>query len=731
MTGPYRRLVVVLIRTSKYDDDGYVVRHWRGTLPSNTLSCLDSLTDDVVRSGELGPIDVRVEVIDEIVSRVDPAAIGKRHRRDGTKVVVGLVGVQTNQFPRAQDLARQFRSQGFDVIIGGFHVSGAMAMSPATPPECREMLDAGVTLVLGEVEGRWGAILRDALADRLQPLYDYLSSPPDLTGMPLPRASRRTQRRFVMTHGGTIDAGRGCPFSCSFCTIINVQGRRMRSRSAAGILDQIRDNYRLKGRGHVRHYFFTDDNFVRNPQWEAIFDGLIRLRRDEGIHINFMMQVDVQAPKVPAFVDKAARAGCVQVFIGMESVRDDNLQAGGKPQNRAADFRDMIARWHEVGVVCHAGYIIGFPSDTYDRVMEDVRTLRETLHVDQASFFMLAPIPGSRDHETAVRAGVALDPDYNNYDSFHATAPHPRMSKQEWERAFHDAWVEFYSFEHMRRSLLTQNPHTYWAVLKNLIWYRAGMIEGAHPMITGFFRLKDRRSRRPSFPIERRWPFARRRVREIGHVVRQYVALCLEMLELWLLTRIRRDDYWFLGDLRGLGPRSVQVVKLTWSRIHTAVALRLASTQERLGAGADILSATMAERVDAMRDLLGTRAAALPAAPAAGAGAAGTTNGAPVPGARPADGRRLARAALADLHLPELPLALPRSSFKRRLMRMNPLSLDQLEYDPALAAYWRRTRRAITRLELWRLNPVVLAWNLARGTRQALGFLVAMRRERY
>ena len=88
-----------------------------------------------------------------------------------------------------------------------------------------------------------------------------------------------------------------------------------------------------------------------------------------------MMQVDTQAPKIPGFVEKAARAGCVQVFIGMESVRDDNLKAGGKPQNRAADYREMIARWHEVGVVCHVGFIIGFPYDTYERVMEDVRAL--------------------------------------------------------------------------------------------------------------------------------------------------------------------------------------------------------------------------------------------------------------------------------------------------------------------------------------------------------------------
>ncbi len=288
------------------------------------------------------------------------------------------------------------------MIIGGFHVSGAMAMSPTTPPECQALLDAGVTLVLGEVEGRWAGILLDALAGRLEPIYDFLHAPPDLEDAPLPQASRRTQRRFVMARNGTIDAGRGCPFACSFCTIINVQGRTMRARSAAHIIGQVRRNYWLNGRRGVRHYFFTDDNFARNPQWEPIFDGLIRLRDAEGLDIDFMMQVDTQAPKIPGFAEKAARAGCVQVFIGVESIRADNLAAGGKPQNRVADYRDMIARWHEVGVVCHAGVIIGFPHDTYERVMEDVRTLAETdarrpgvvLHADAAS--RVARPPGRR-----------------------------------------------------------------------------------------------------------------------------------------------------------------------------------------------------------------------------------------------------------------------------------------------------------------------------------------------
>jgi hypothetical protein len=134
----YSRLVVILIRPSKYDDDGYVIRHLRGTLPSNTLSCLHSLTEDAIRRGELGNLEVQVEVLDEIVTRIDPRKLGRKFRRPGTKVVVGLVGVQSNQFPRAQDLARQFKAEGFDAMIGGFHVSGMMALaaSRTSGPGC-------------------------------------------------------------------------------------------------------------------------------------------------------------------------------------------------------------------------------------------------------------------------------------------------------------------------------------------------------------------------------------------------------------------------------------------------------------------------------------------------------------------------------------------------------------------------------------------------------------------
>jgi radical SAM superfamily enzyme YgiQ (UPF0313 family) len=680
---PHRRLIVILIRPSKYDDEGYVIRHFRGTLPSNTLSCLNSLTEDAVRQGALDGLEVQVHVIDEIVSRVNSRRLARRFRGHGTKVVAGLVGVQTNQFPRAQDLARQLKAEGFDVLIGGFHVSGACAMAAAPPPECRAMLDEGITLVLGEVEHRWASILQDAALDRLKPLYDFLADPPDLSGTPLPRASLDTQRRFVMTGSGTIDAGRGCPFNCSFCTIINVQGRRMRSRGAAPILAQIRENYYLEGRKGIRHYFFTDDNFARNPHWEEIFDGLIRMQAVDGMSIDFMMQVDTQAASLPRFVDKAARAGCVQVFIGMETIRDDNLKAGQKPQNKAAGYRDMIARWHAAGVVCHVGYIIGFPEDTYERVMEDVRTLRETLLVDQASFFMLTPLPGSHDHQRAVGAGVPLDPDYNNYDAFHATTPHPKMSAAEWQRAFRDAWEAFYSFEQMRQSLLRQNPHTYWAVLKNLIWYRASMAEGAHPMVTGFFRLKDRCSRRSGFPIEGRLAFFRRRVCEHARILREYLKICLEMQELWLATRIRRREYAFLGDLQQLARQSVTELKVNWGRCHAALDEWLRTRQGSTGDPVHDVSAAMIERLAAVRAAVGGRATALGATLDAPGGAVSVS---------------IERGGTSRDHLQD---------------------------------YWRQTWRTIRRFEVWRLNPFTVAWNFGRDSWHAVLFFYAMRSERY
>jgi radical SAM superfamily enzyme YgiQ (UPF0313 family) len=529
-----RRLEVFLVRPTKYDDDGYLLRHVRGVLPSNTLACLHALTEDVRARGVLGAVELRTHLCDESVERVPERRIARLTRRRGVRVVVGLVGVQTSQFPRAADLARRLRARGVAVLMGGFHVSGTLAMLREIPADLRDLMAAGVTLVAGEVEETWAAILRDALAGTLAPRYDAIDAKPDLRHAPVPRLDRRVLRRFVYRHFGTIDAGRGCPFSCSFCTIINVQGRTMRAREAAGIARAVAANHRDLG---THHYFFTDDNFARNPQWRAIFAALIRLREEAGIPVRFLMQVDTLAHRIPDFAALAARAGCFQVFIGMESLNPASLADGGKRQNRVEDYAALVGAWRRAGVLTHVGYIIGFPHDTPASVRANLRTLREEIGVDVASFFMLSPLPGSVDHRRLVEAGTAMDADWSRYDTFHPVVDHPRMSRAEWRALYEEAWREFYTPAHMERQLARAPRAHYVTLLQMYLWYgAAALVERFHPMMTGFVRLKPRRDRRPGCVAEGRWRHLRRRVPELWAMARGYARLLGELRRLWHVT---------------------------------------------------------------------------------------------------------------------------------------------------------------------------------------------------
>jgi radical SAM superfamily enzyme YgiQ (UPF0313 family) len=533
-----QRLTVTLIKPSKYDDEGYVIRHFRGVLPSNTLACLSSLTEDLKRRGVLGRhLEIRIQIFDDTVQPIPVERIIRSNNLPRNQTVVALVGVQSNQFPRAADLARRFRAGGLQVLIGGFHVSGVLALFAEIRPEIKELIDLGVTVVKGEVEETWGDLLEDALHDRLKPIYDFLDRKPDLFDKPVPMITRSYLKRFITSNFGTIDCGRGCPYNCSFCTVINVQGRKVRFRSVETLARAIRENYERHG---IKFYFFTDDNFARNASWRDVFEMLARLRAEENISIHFMIQVDTQSYKIPDFVRLAFRAGCTQVFIGMESINPRNLKAAGKAQNKVQEYREMIAAWHGAKIATHIAYIIGFPFDTPESVEEDVNCLKQDLGVEQASFFMLTPLPGSQDHARMVNAGEYMDPDLNSYDSFHETTRHPNFAPGEWYATYRKAWRSFYSFNYMRHVLANANPENYWNILRNFIWYKNSVqIEGGHPMIHGLFRIKDRTDRRPGFPIESRLRHFVRRFHDVRTFLRRCIALLLEMEELWLQTRTR------------------------------------------------------------------------------------------------------------------------------------------------------------------------------------------------
>jgi radical SAM superfamily enzyme YgiQ (UPF0313 family) len=489
-----------LIKPSHYDDNGYVIQWLRSDIPSNTMATLNGIALECSAARVLGEaVDIVITTLDEANHRIKPNKIIREIEASGGRGLVALVGVQTNQFPRAVDIARPLRAADVPVCIGGFHISGCLSMLPKIPPEIQQALDLGISIFAGEAEGQFDKLLRDAYRRQLKPIYNVMADLPRLQGATLP-VLPQSDLEGRLSGRASFDSGRGCPYDCSFCTIINVQGRKSRYRTADDIEKVLRDHYALG----IKKFFITDDNFARNKNWEAIFDRIIELRQEEGMLFSFIIQVDTMCHKIPNFVEKAGLAGVNRVFIGLESVNPDNLIAVKKRLNRFTEYRAMLQAWKNIGVITSCGYIIGFPNDTYERVMRDIEIIKSELPVDLISFSCLIPLPGSEDHKVLATKGIPMDPDMNNYDAEHVTTAHPLMSDEEFLRTYRQAWEAFYTLDHVEtiiRRAAACGIKTRKVMKLALYFYGMQRIEGIHPLQGGLFRRKYRKDRRPGFPI--------------------------------------------------------------------------------------------------------------------------------------------------------------------------------------------------------------------------------------
>jgi len=273
-------------------------------------------------------------------------------------LLIGMAGVQSNQYPRGRDIALQFVAHGVRVMMGGFHVSGY--------PESRDFLHScGITTIVGEAENLWAHIIEDLLAGDLQPNYSVTDGiraktgrddiiVPVITNSQLPELDDRYLTRFFDSTMTTIDTSRGCPFTCSYCSVKNVMGRTMRSREPNAVVTWVRDAARNHG---ITALFLVDDDFFRSPRWEEILIGLVEVKK-EYPKLEFMMQVDVDAScyanvaegesetakhrRSRRFTELAAKAGCYQALVGIESFNPDNLTL--RPSIRTPMTASIAAR---------------------------------------------------------------------------------------------------------------------------------------------------------------------------------------------------------------------------------------------------------------------------------------------------------------------------------------------------------------------------------------------------
>jgi radical SAM superfamily enzyme YgiQ (UPF0313 family) len=532
-----RRFCLVLIKPSHYDDEGYVIQWLRSAIPSNSLAVLYGLALECAERKVLGDdVELEIHAFDETNTHIRPDRIASLVSRAEMGMVM-MVGVQSNQFPRALDIAKPLRERNLQVAIGGFHVSGTISMLKERDPDVARAAAMGVSLFAGEAEERLGQVLLDAARNELQPLYNFMNDLPNLEGAAIPLLPAE---RILRTAGAntSFDAGRGCPYQCSFCTIINVQGRKSRRRSPDDIERIVRANL-AQG---IHRFFITDDNFARNKDWESILDRLIHLREVEKLEMNFIIQVDTLCHRLPNFIEKCSRAGVKRVFIGLENINPANLLGAKKQQNKITEYRKMLLAWKEARVLTYCGYILGFPNDTPESIIHDIQVIQRELPVDLLEFFYLTPLPGSEDHKKLHETGAWMDGDLNKYDLNHAVAGHSNMSREEWERTYHLAWETYYSNEHietvLRRAIATGiSPGK---ALFLIFWFKGCIgIEKIHPLEGGFLRMKHRQTRRSGRELENALSFYPRFWFETVSKVTRWVSLYARLRLIY--RRVKRD----------------------------------------------------------------------------------------------------------------------------------------------------------------------------------------------
>ena len=332
-----RRFLLFLIKPSHYDNDGYVIQWMRSALPSNSLACLFGIARTPWRPRRSETTSTsRLSRSTRRTTASGPTASPARSG-GGRSGLVGLVGVQSNQYPRALDIARPLRAAGVQVCIGGFHVSGCLAMLPERPESLKQSARSRHLAV--RRRGR-GPIRRGA-AGRGDGSAEARSTTTSTTC----RASRarpirscraeRVDRTIGMF--SSFDAGRGCPFLCSFCTIINVQGASRAIAAPTTSSALVRSNHA----NGIRYFLHHRRQSGAQPQLGSDLRPADRSFATRGSIRASSSRSTRMCHKIPRFIEKATAAGCKRVFIGLENINPDNLIAA---RRRSRTTSPTIAR---------------------------------------------------------------------------------------------------------------------------------------------------------------------------------------------------------------------------------------------------------------------------------------------------------------------------------------------------------------------------------------------------
>lgn len=348
---------------------------------------------------------------------------------------VDLVGVtfMTALAPRAYEIARAFRARGKVVVAGGFHPT-------LRPDEARGRFDA---VVVGDAEGSWPRLLEDLSAGRLEPVYRSAAHA-DLSSTPVPRRDllARTARHYATIHA--VQATRGCVHACRYCSVAAFHRSTLRARPVEAVAAEVA--------ALPRDFMFVDDNLVADRDYaRALFTALASLGK------RWVGQCSIELADEPELLALARAAGCVGLFVGVETTSPENLAALDKSWNEGDRVRDRLATLRRAGIGVIAGMIVGADADGPDVFGRTLRFLREA-RIDGLQLNVLTPLPGTPLHADFERDGRIVDHDLAHYDFRHVVIRPARMSPEELQAGADWLYAQFYRLDRILLRFLRALP---------------------------------------------------------------------------------------------------------------------------------------------------------------------------------------------------------------------------------------------------------------------------------
>lgn len=363
------------------------------------------------------PFGDDVKIIDETVDKID---------FDADVDLVGI-SVMTYHAPRAYEISSRFRKRGVKVVLGGIHPS-------AMPDEAIQHADSVVT---GEADEIWPILLEDFKRGSLKPFYrqERLTS---LENLPFQRLDLLKPGAYMTNN--CVQTSRGCPHGCDFCSVTNFFGNSFRVRP---VKDVIREVEAL----HGDHLVFVDDNIAGNKRYaRELFTALKPLNKKWGSQCSLSLAND------PELLKLAAESGCGAMFVGIETLSQDNLLGVNKGFNKVSSYQEYIKKFHDNGIMLNAGIIFGFDNDD-ESVFEKTVNFLIKNHIGLVLFSILTPLPGTGFYKKVEQEGRIIDRDWTHYDGRHILFKPKLMSPEVLQDGLYWSYRQFFSYRSIIKRL--------------------------------------------------------------------------------------------------------------------------------------------------------------------------------------------------------------------------------------------------------------------------------------